>query len=239
MNLSSENINELAGALSKAQGEITCAIKDGMNPHFKSKYATLSSVWEACREPLSKHGLAVVQTTQPENDQLIMVTTLMHSSGQWIKSLMPVIAMKSTPQAIGSATTYARRYSLASMVGVAPDDDDDANEAQSGNYEQKRESKPIPFVLKAQEKVKPAIITPEQSVELATIVSQCSPDYIQCVKNFINGAGIESIKHIPVDTYPKLLNAAVAKKNEYAHILAEMNRLDSMTSQEISEAVNE
>lgn len=125
----SENINELASALSKAQGEITAALEDKVNPHFKASYASLSSVWEACRSQLSKNGLAVIQTMQNEGEQLTLVTTLTHSSGQWIKSYLPISTTKATPQALGSAITYMRRYSLAAMVGVAPDEDDDANAA--------------------------------------------------------------------------------------------------------------
>ncbi len=125
----SENINELASALSKAQGEITAALEDKVNPHFKASYASLSSVWEACRSQLSKNGLAIIQTMQNEGEQLMLITTLTHSSGQWIKSYLPISTVKATPQALGSAITYMRRYSLAAMVGVAPDEDDDANAA--------------------------------------------------------------------------------------------------------------
>lgn len=121
----SESINELAAALAKAQGEIHGAKKDSLNPHFKSKYADLASVWEACRAPLSKNGLAVVQTMEPRESGVTLITALMHASGQWVSSELPMsIAANATPQAVGSAITYARRYALSSMVGVAPDEDD-------------------------------------------------------------------------------------------------------------------
>lgn len=91
----SENINELASAPAKCQGEITPAIKDSNNPYFKSKYADLNSVWSVCRQPLSKHGLAVIQTLDKiENGSLILITTLVHSSGQWIRSRSPVPLLK-------------------------------------------------------------------------------------------------------------------------------------------------
>ena len=140
MNLTSENINELACALAKAQGEISSAIEDKVNPHFKSSYASLSSIWEACRLPLSKNGLAVIQVMSSENQELVLITTLAHSSGQWIKSILPISNVKATPQALGSAITYMRRYSLAAMVGVAPDDDDDGNQAQ-GPVNQPKQNK--------------------------------------------------------------------------------------------------
>lgn len=120
----SDQINEIATALAKAQGEIKGAAKDSTNPHFKSSYADLSSVWDACRAALSKHGLSVIQTPDTTADGVFLYTTLAHSSGQWIRGVMPVRPVQDTPQGLGSALTYARRYSLASMVGVAPEDDD-------------------------------------------------------------------------------------------------------------------
>ena len=120
----SENINELATALAKAQGEITGALKDSANPFFKSKYADLASCWDACRAALSKNGLAVTQfpTTDPTGTYL--VTSLLHSSGQWMRSSLLVQPKDDTPQAMGSALTYARRYALTAIVGVAQVDDD-------------------------------------------------------------------------------------------------------------------
>lgn len=122
--MKSESINELAGALAKAQSNIRSAAKDSINPHFKTRYADLASVWEACREQLSSNGIAVVQAPATGERGLVLLTTLMHSSGQWIDGEYPVKPIKDDPQALGSALTYARRYSLSSMVGVAPDDDD-------------------------------------------------------------------------------------------------------------------
>lgn len=120
----SESINELATALSKAQGEITGALKDSANPFFKSNYADLASCWDACRSALTKNGLAVTQfpTTDPTGSYL--VTTLMHSSGQWMRSSLILKSKDDTSQAMGSAITYARRYALAATVGIAQVDDD-------------------------------------------------------------------------------------------------------------------
>ena len=126
----SEQLQELATALAKAQGEMTLASEDKVNPHFKSSYASLGSVWDACRLPLSRHGLSIIQNPQVEGGELFLVTMLLHSSGQWMKSKMPVTNAKNTPQALGSCITYMRRYALSSMVGIAPGDDDDANAAQ-------------------------------------------------------------------------------------------------------------
>jgi hypothetical protein len=121
----SENINELAKALAAAQGTIEAALKDKTNPHFRSHYADISSVWEACRGPLSKNGLSIIQA--PGNG--ILVTQLNHSSGQWIRTRTKLLIDKANMQGLGSALTYARRYALAAMVGVVADEDDDGNEA--------------------------------------------------------------------------------------------------------------
>jgi len=123
----SEVINELAAALSKAQGEMQAAIKDKINPFFKSSYADLGSVWDAARPVLCKYGLCVMQTTEisPDRNQVIMITTLAHTSGQWVKSYLPLNPSKNDSQGMGAAITYLRRYSLSAIVGVVCDDDDD------------------------------------------------------------------------------------------------------------------
>lgn len=124
MNMQSEQINELAESLSKAQGLIEGAAKDSKNPFFKSSYADLHSVMACAREPLASNGLSVVQPTQVIDGQLCLITMLMHKSGQWIKSVMPLVLAKNDPQSVGSALTYFRRYCYASLCGVAQMDDD-------------------------------------------------------------------------------------------------------------------
>ena len=125
----SPTIGALAAALAKAQGAMKSAAKDSVNPHFKSKYADLASVWDACREPLSSNGLAVVQRVSSSPAGVVLTTMLLHSSGEWIRDRATFPVVQQTAQAYGSAITYARRYALAAMVGVAPDEDDDGNSA--------------------------------------------------------------------------------------------------------------
>lgn len=120
----SEAINELAAALAKAQGQMSGAIKDAANPFFKSKYADLASVWDACRKPLSDHGLSLVQSPSADGLRVSVETLLLHTSGQWIKGIVSVSAKEDSPQAVGSCITYLRRYALQSFAGVAPEDDD-------------------------------------------------------------------------------------------------------------------
>lgn len=125
----SESIAALAAALAKAQGEMGAAKKESVNPHFRSKYADLAAVWEAARGPLSRNGLAIVQACEPSDSGVRLTTMLMHSSGEWISGAISVPVAKADAQGIGSALTYARRYALASTLGIAADEDDDGNAA--------------------------------------------------------------------------------------------------------------
>ncbi len=121
----SEQINELAAALALAQGQTEGAKKDSDNPFFKSKYADLASVVDAIRGPFAEHGLAYVQLPIPaEGDWVKVETVLLHSSGQWISNIVDVPVSKGDAQGYGSALTYARRYGLSAICGVAPEDDD-------------------------------------------------------------------------------------------------------------------
>ena len=152
--MQSETIGKLAEALSKAQGAMTNAAMDGKNPAFKragqdSRYATLTAVWDACRKPLADNGLAVVQAFRvDESGMLLLVTKLVHTSGEWMVSEYPVTPTQNTPQGLGSAVTYARRYTLSSLVGVVADDDDDGNAASGQQAPAQRQTngngKPAP-----------------------------------------------------------------------------------------------
>lgn len=122
----SETFNELAAALVQAQSEMGHASKDATNPHFKMKYADLASVVDACRGPLTKAKICVVQSPElvRETNVVRVTTRLIHASGQWIENAVEASVARTDPQAIGSAITYLRRYALAALTGVAPDDDD-------------------------------------------------------------------------------------------------------------------
>jgi len=135
----SESIDKIIPALLKAQTEMKDAEKAGRNPVFKSTYPKLENVWDACKDPLHKNGLVLVQSPQSgPNDTYGVETTIFHSSGQWVRDTLLLKPSKNDPQGAGSAITYSRRYSLAAMVGVMQEDDD-ANQAsvkqQSGTLE--------------------------------------------------------------------------------------------------------
>ena len=120
----SNSILEISKALLKAQKEIGGAMKDSDNPFFKSKYADFNSVMRACKEELNKNGITVLQPLDADENGDYVVTTLLHESGEYISSRMRLHATKQDMQAYGSAVTYARRYSLQSLVFIAAEDDD-------------------------------------------------------------------------------------------------------------------
>ena len=122
----SESIVKLSSALVKFHGAMGKVGKDSINPHFRNKYASLSNIIEATTPHLNAVGLAVVQMPTTEG----LETMLLHESGEYISSIS-VIASKDpmNPQAVGSATTYARRYSYAGALSLNIDEDDDANAA--------------------------------------------------------------------------------------------------------------
>lgn len=132
----SEEIKDLVAALSKAQGMMKPAIFNRVNPHFKNRYADFTSCMDSCRDPLSNNGLSVMQYCETINDKLMLVTMLAHISGQWIKSYFPLSPKSMESQAVGSAMTYAKRYSLSALLGIVSDDEDDDGEASHGRTAQ-------------------------------------------------------------------------------------------------------
>ena len=128
----SESIAALAGALAKAQLQIEPASKNATNPHFRSHYADLASIWDACRGPLNTNGLSIVQfPCDGEVGRIGLCTMIVHSSGEWMSETITVKALKEDPQFLGGVLTYLRRYSLAAVVGVTATEDDDGNAAST------------------------------------------------------------------------------------------------------------
>lgn len=131
----SEMIGKLVAALAKAQGAMSPADKDGKNPHFRSRYATLASVIDAVKGPLSANGIAFFQDCECTNGEkgggvVIVTTTLaLADTEEFISTSVKIPLAKADAHGIGSAITYGKRYTLMSICGVAPDDDDDGNAA--------------------------------------------------------------------------------------------------------------
>jgi len=195
----SEQINELATALSKCQGELTFAVKDSTNPFHKSKYADLTSVWDSIRQPLSKNGLCVVQAIETHGENVILVSTLMHSSGQWIKSSLPVLNANKTSQGQGSGITYARRYALAALVGCVQDDDDGESAMPKDRAERAKKEHP-----KKEEEPSPVIDT-EKRKTLSTLSKHCDSAYLSKIKEYLKTLNIIGFENVTEKVYPKLL----------------------------------
>jgi len=136
----SPTLNLLGNALAKAQGKMKAAKKDSDNPYFKSRYADLAEIVDTAREVLSENGLSVVQRILTTGKDMYLHTMLLHSSGQWINSVMPITPVKTDVQAVGAYITYLRRYMFSSMCGVVSADfveDDDGEGAMELSNEQK------------------------------------------------------------------------------------------------------
>lgn len=162
----SESIKELASALKDFQAEVKNPKNVANNPFFNSKYAPLDEVINTIKEPLSKHGLSYIQMPNSEDGALVSITTmLLHESGEWIESdPLKLKNDKPTAQGSGSSITYARRYQLSAMLGIASEDDDDGNTATHGASEPKESKK----------------ITKEQAEEIRTLSKEkkISEEYI-------------------------------------------------------------
>lgn len=143
-----------------AQKEMRDPVKDGNNPHFRSRFVTLKGVLDAVRAPLHKHGITVSQAIDfGEGGTIAVITTLAHTTGQTITSRCPVICAKQNdPQALGSAITYARRYAVAALCGVAPSDDDDDGEAAAAPTRQTAKPEQKPFQPRATAKPEPVVV---------------------------------------------------------------------------------
>ena len=156
----SDSIAKLAEALSKVQGQLKAAKKDSANPFFKSKYADLDSVWEACRKPLAEQGLAVSQLLDVAEQGIIIETVLMHSTGEWLSGRLHLTPLKTDPQSIGSAISYGRRYSLAAILGITQEDDDAEATTQRESPPKKMATLPLDKLAKEEP---PAVNAPHST----------------------------------------------------------------------------
>lgn len=187
--LTSESITAIMPAFIKAQGNFAPALKTATNPHFKSKYVALDGVIDAVAEPLRKEGIAIVQMTDVQDAQTILVTRLIHESGEWIGSRYPVHPVKADPQGEGSALTYARRYALMALVGIAPEDDD-------GNAAAKAVNKAV---------------DDKQAATLTDMATECGAD----VPRFCAVFGVTKISEIPATKFDEA-RAALQRKADAA-----------------------
>lgn len=157
----SDTIGALATALAKAQKALKPAVKDVTNTFYKSSYADLEAVTEACRDALADNDLAYSQMTDFDADKTWVETILIHGkSGEWLAGRYPVRPTKDDPQGLGSAVTYAKRYGLMGAVGIVATAEDDDGNAASGHS-----SAPAPAKKPPASKPEPAA---PASIELST-----------------------------------------------------------------------
>jgi hypothetical protein len=175
MHRSSETIGAIATALAKAQAELTNPEKTltatiiAKNGERTFRYASLASGLDIIRKCLGQHEIAVMQTTMVDQGQITLTTLLVHGSGEWVSSLWPVCpAGESSAQVKGAALTYARRYALFTLVGIAGEDDLDAPELAVES-----QPEPSPQLVKPQTSrsgnihaPRPATLDPEKSAQL-------------------------------------------------------------------------
>jgi hypothetical protein len=131
-----ENKNLIA-ALVKAQAEIKPPAKEGVNPMFKNKYATLDAIYHSCRKALANNGLVLSHSVEEENGRYTLVTTLHHVSGEMLQNKFPMLVEKNTNQGIASARTYACRYATCNLLALPGDEDDDGNASALSSAQQK------------------------------------------------------------------------------------------------------
>ena len=140
----SDTIGELAKALAAANLEIVNPSLDAVNPHFKSRYASLGAIINAVRLPLARHGISAVQTVSTDGGAVGVTTTLLHASGEWMaETAMSALPDRATVQQLGSVITYLRRYALASITGIVGEDDDDGNASTSPSAPRSEPRKPF------------------------------------------------------------------------------------------------
>jgi len=149
-------------ALAAAQSQMLPAVKDGKNPHFRSRYATLGAVLQAILPAFNAHGLSLSQHPGMDGATVTVDTLITHESGQWmLSSASAPIGGRKDAQAVGSAITYLRRYAAQSIAGL-PVEDDDGNSASAP-----RQSRRDPVVPH-----RTTIVPQKASLELVAVVGR-------------------------------------------------------------------
>lgn len=175
LQMRSEAIDKILPALIKFQTSVCSVGKNKSNPHFGSRYADLSAIMDEARPILGENDLGIVQNlVESSPDEVRLLTTLYHTSGQWFSSLITLKPSKTDPQGVGSAITYARRYSLSPLLGIVTEEDDDGNAASGpGNTKAPAPAQKAPAPAPAQKTKKaeppaqPTAPAPKHKSEMA------------------------------------------------------------------------
>lgn len=215
----SEDISLLAIALTKAQVSIKGAIKDSKNPFYKSSYADLESVWDACKDALKESQLAVSQLFGFTDSGIDYIeTVLMHESGQWISGKQRLYLKEQTPQAMGSATTYNRRISLSAILSMIQVDDDGhgASYPQEGNFQKAAQtamSRPMGPINHGPSQIVSGSKVTEAQLRRLFAVSKSVNISDEQIKELMKKLGLpESRKDLDRGQYDKLVEAVKAWK---------------------------
>jgi len=205
----SPEIKEFVAALAKAQGVMKPAVFNRVNPHFKTRYADFTSCMDACRGPLSENGLAPIQYCETIDGKLNLVTMLAHTSGQWMKSEFPLIPSKMDSQGIGSAMTYAKRYSLCGMVGIVADEEgDDDGEAAVGRGRQEEPVRQPPRPAPTPQPAQAVKINPQQVNAIKSLESKLDKDSKGKLYSWMSSnLKADKIEDLLVDSFQKVLGA--------------------------------
>jgi len=206
----SSEINELASALSKAQAEMKLAGLDSSNPYFKSKYADFASIVKASRPALTKYGLCVTQQIiMGEEGQNILLTRLLHASGQFLESMMRIAPAKNDLQTLGSYLTYLKRYAYAAIVGVVASDEDDDGEVAMVPARQKAEQGTALNTKYDPRTESHELISKDQIAEIEYELAA----YPDIAEQVLEGLHIQSIADIPKSKYRAVIDRIRVIKN--------------------------
>jgi hypothetical protein len=217
---SSPSLTKLFTALGKAQSELSPAKADSTNPHFRSRYADLTSVWDAIRGPFATHGLAVIQLPGSADGGTITCTTVLgHTSGEWVSSTLTLALSKTDPQAVGSALTYARRYLLTAIAGVSPEDDDGnaASQPHSDDVAARTDpgwSKPLLEQAQQPSAGTGRLISDKQSKRLFAITKAAGRDPADVAAYLKETFGYGSSREIERDNYDQICDYVAADKDD-------------------------
>lgn len=223
----SEQLGELALALAKAQGEIKHAEKEGMNPHFKKSYAALDTVWDACRIPLSKNNLAITQFVASNTTDPILVTMLIHGgSGQWVRGEYVIRPPKNDPQGFGIALTYARRYSLAAIVGVAPKGDDDDGEGVMQRAPQQQQQTHVMLPMARKEPVTKPAVSDEERLALFALAKKKGMTSDDVKKWIGTDFGVEKTSLLTREQYKKLIDDLNLAKDRNEEVKSDFAKVE-------------
>lgn len=182
--------NALIEALVKTQLEISPPKKDKKNPHFKSEYCSLDSIYEACRVPLARNGLSLSHTVELIEERHFLKTILYHVSGEQISNLVPMFVDKLTSQGFQSSQTYAKRAGVTSLLGLPTEDDDDGN-------------------IATQQQTKPTFLNEEQCAEIDRLVGED----MELLNRMLKGYKVEKLKDIPAQHFSQIVRTLVARKD--------------------------